>query len=328
MAKVIGLGNALVDIMTPLENDDILKKINFPKGSMQLVDEAKSNEIIELTSHIKSQLASGGSAANTIHGMARLGVNSAFVGKVGPDAYGDIFKKDLEDSHITPILLQTQTDTGRAVAMVSPDSERTFATFLGAAVELTADDITAEMFETYDLLHIEGYLVFNEDLIEKAVKTAKEMGLLISLDLASFNVVEAKLDFLQRITKQYVDIIFANEEEAKSYTGQDDPEKALEIIAEQVTVSVVKIGKEGSLILKNDKREKVGIIKAKAIDTTGAGDLYAAGFLFGYLNGYTLKQAGEIGALLAGKVIEVMGAKIPEITWESILKEVEIIKLG
>ncbi len=328
MAKVIGLGNALVDIMTPLENDDILKKINFPKGSMQLVDEAKSNEIIELTSHIKSQLASGGSAANTIHGMARLGVNSAFVGKVGPDAYGDIFKKDLEDSHITPILLQTQTDTGRAVAMVSPDSERTFATFLGAAVELTADDITAEMFETYDLLHIEGYLVFNEDLIEKAVKTAKEMGLLISLDLASFNVVEAKLDFLQRITKQYVDIIFANEEEAKSYTGQDDPEKALEIIAEQVTVSVVKIGKEGSLILKNDQREKVGIIKAKAIDTTGAGDLYAAGFLFGYLNGFTLKQAGEIGALLAGKVIEVMGAKIPEITWESILKEVEIIKLG
>lgn len=328
MAKVIGLGNALVDIMTPLENDDILKKINFPKGSMQLVDEAKSNEIIELTSHIKSQLTSGGSAANTIHGIARLGMDSAFVGKIGPDSYGEIFKKDLEDSHITPILRHTQTDTGRAVAMVSPDSERTFATFLGAAVEMTADDITAEMFDGYDLLHIEGYLVFNEDLIEKAVKTAKEMGLQISLDLASFNVVDAKLDFLQRITKQYVDIIFANEEEAKSYTGQDDPKKALEIIAEQVTVSVVKIGKEGSLILKDNQIEKVGIIKVKAIDTTGAGDLYAAGFLYGYLNGLTLKQSGEIGSLLAGKVIEVMGAKISETTWESILKEVNNIELG
>lgn len=326
MAKVIGMGNALVDIMTPLENDDIVNQINFPKGSMQLVDSEKSAEVLNLTSHIKSQLASGGSAANTIHGLARLGMETAFVGKIGPDIYGDIFKQDLIDSQITPVLFHTETETGRAVAMVTPDSERTFATYLGAAVELSANDIKTELFTGYDVLHIEGYLVFNEELIEKAVKTAKEAGLKISLDLASFNVVEAKLEFLQRIVGQYVDILFANEEEAKAFTGEENPEKALEIIGKQVAISIVKVGREGSFILKDGVKTKVGVINATSLDTTGAGDLYASGFLYGYLNGLSLQQAGQIGALLAGKVIEVMGAKMNDKRWELILSEVKNIE--
>ena len=325
MAKVIGLGNALVDIMTSLENDQILSDINFPKGSMQLVDAHKSQEILELTANLKSSLASGGSAANTIHGIARLGMDTAFVGSIGTDEYGNIFKQDLINSNITPKLFESKTETGRAVAMVSPDSERTFATYLGAAVDLSAKHITAELFKGYDMLHIEGYLVFNEDLIETAVKTAKEAGLEVSLDLASFNVVDAKLDFLQRISKEYVDIIFANEEEAKSFTGQDDPEKALQIIAEYAKVSIVKIGKEGSMILKDGKVTRVGIITATALDTTGAGDLYAAGFLFAYLNNYGLEKAGKIGALLAGKVIEEMGAQIKDVVWTDILAQVKDI---
>lgn len=326
MAKVIGLGNALVDIMTPLKNDDILQQIDFPKGSMQLVDADKSAEILKLTSDIKSSIASGGSAANTIHGIARLGMETAFVGKVSNDEYGEFFKQDLLKSNITPSLFYSPTETGRAVALVTPDSERTFGTYLGAAVELSADDITAEIFKGYDMLHIEGYLVFNEDLIEKAVKVAKEVGLQVSLDLASFNVVDAKLDFLKKIVGQYVDILFANEEEARSFTGQDDPEKALEIIAEQVDVSVVKVGKEGSMILKEGLKTKVNVIEAYPIDTTGAGDYYASGFLYGYLNGLTLSQAGEIGSLLAGKVIEVMGATISDDVWKDIHEEVKRIE--
>ena len=325
MAKVIGLGNALVDIMTSLENDQILSDINFPKGSMQLVDADKSKEILELTANLKSSLASGGSAANTIHGIARLGMDCAFVGSVGSDEYGHIFKQDLIKSNITPKLFESKTETGRAVAMVSPDSERTFATYLGAAVDLSAQHITPELFKGYDMLHIEGYLVFNEELIEKSVKTAKEAGLEVSLDLASFNVVDAKLEFLQRISKEYVDIIFANEEEAKSFTGQDDPEKALQIIADYAKISIVKIGKEGSMILKEGKTTRVGIIKATALDTTGAGDLYAAGFLFAYLNNLGLENAGKIGALLAGKVIEEMGAKIKDAVWTDILTQVKEI---
>ncbi|MCK5776258.1 MAG: adenosine kinase, partial [Bacteroidales bacterium] len=228
-------------------------------------------------------------------------------------------------SHITPKLFESKTETGRAVAMVSPDSERTFATYLGAAVDLSANHITPELFKGYDMLHIEGYLVFNEELIEKSVKTAKEAGLEVSLDLASFNVVDAKLEFLQRISKEYVDIIFANEEEAKSFTGQDDPEKALQIIAEYAKVSIVKIGKEGSMILKDGQTTRVGIIKATALDTTGAGDLYAAGFLFAYLNNLGLENAGKIGALLAGKVIEEMGAQIKDTVWSDILSQVKVI---
>jgi len=326
MAKVIGLGNALVDIMTPLRNDDILQQIDFPKGSMQLVDAEKSAEILKLTSDIDSSIASGGSAANTIHGIARLGMETAFVGKISDDEYGEFFKQDLIKSNIKPALFYSETETGRAIALVSPDSERTFGTYLGAAVELSAADITADIFKGYDMLHIEGYLVFNEDLIEKAVKVAKQEGLEVSLDLASFNVVDAKLDFLKRITDKYVDILFANEEEARSFTGQDDPEKALEMISEQVDVSVVKVGKEGSMILKEGLKTKVQVIDAKPIDTTGAGDYYASGFLYAYLNGMTLAQAGKLGSLLAGKVIEVMGATISDEVWKEIIEEVRIIK--
>lgn len=325
MAKVIGLGNALMDIMTPLENDDILKQIDFPRGSMQLVDAEKSNEILKLTSHLKSSLASGGSAANTIHAIARLGMEAAFVGKVGKDDFGKLFEEDLVQSRITPSLFYSETETGRAVAMVSPDSERTFGTYLGAAVEMGPQEMTIDVFKGYDLLHIEGYLVFNEKLIEKAIVTAKEAGLKVSMDLASFNVVEAKLDFLKRMANDYVDIIFANEEEAKAFTGEENPEKALDMIAELVDISIVKIGKDGSMIKQKGTITKVGVIKADPIDTTGAGDYFAGGFIYGYLNGLTHKQSGEIGALLAGKVIEQMGCHIPKDIWDEIIEEVKRI---
>lgn len=325
MAKVIGLGNALMDIMTPLENDDILTKIDFPRGSMQLVDADKSNEILKLTSHLKSSLASGGSAANTIHGIARLGMEAAFVGKVGRDEFGKLFEEDLVKSGITPSLFYSETETGRAVAMVSQDSERTFGTYLGAAVEMSPDEMSPAIFRGYDLLHIEGYLVFNEELIEKAIRTAKECGLKVSMDLASFNVVEAKLDFLKRMAKDYVDIIFANEEEAKAFTGESDPEKALREIAESVDLSIVKIGKDGSMIMQDGEIFRVGIIDANPIDTTGAGDYYAGGFIYGYLNALNHEQCGKIAALLAGKVIEQMGCHIPGDIWEEILEEVNKI---
>lgn len=325
MPKVIGLGNALMDIMTPLENDNILKHIGFPRGSMQLVNADKSNEILKLTSHIKSSLASGGSAANTIHAIAHLGMETAFVGKVGEDEYGRLFEEDLKNSGITPSLFYSKTETGRAVAMVSPDSERTFGTYLGAAVEMGPDEMTPEVFKGYDVLHIEGYLVFNEELIEKAIVTAKETGLKVSMDLASFNVVEAKLDFLQRMAKDYVDIIFANEEEAQAFTGEKDPVKALKKIAESVDLSIVKVGKEGSMIMQNGTITNVGVIDANPIDTTGAGDYYAGGFIYGHLKGLKLEQSGKIGALLAGNVIEYMGCNIPSKTWKKILEEVKKI---
>ena len=156
------------------------------------------------------------------------------------------------------------------------------------------------------------------------MKIAKENGLQISIDLASYNVVEAQRDFLSRIIPEYVDIVFANEEEARAYTGLN-PYDALQTIAEQCDVAIVKIGKEGSLILADGETYKIDIIPVKTLDTTGAGDQYAAGFLYGYINKLGFKKCGKIGALLAGKVIENYGARISSNLWDEILQTTESI---
>lgn len=320
MDKILGMGNALVDVMTKIKEDSTLQELNLPKGSMQLVDANFSKKVIETTKHLNPVMTSGGSAANTIHGLAKLGIETGFIGKVGTDELGIFFKNDLESAQIKPFLLQSQTPSGKAVALVSPDSERTFATFLGAAVELAAPDINPEIFEGYQYFHIEGYLVQNHELIESAVKMAKQKGLKVSLDLASFNVVEENLEFLQTIVKEYVDIIFANEEEAKAFTGTE-PQESLNILGNLCEYAVVKIGKQGSLIQHGSEKTQVGIIGIDAFDTTGAGDLYAAGFLYGLVKDLSLTRCGELGALLSGKVIENLGAKISEENWKEIMKQ-------
>ena len=320
MKKVLGIGNALVDLMTQIDNDNVLNDLDLPKGSMQLVDRNVSEKVINKTKHLKRSIASGGSAANTIHGLARLGVETGFIGKIGKNEMGTYFREDMIKSGISPLLLESDSDSGVAVALVSPDGERTFATFLGAAIELSADDLNEDMFKGYDILHIEGYLLQNYALIETACNFARNQGLLISLDLASFNVVESHRDFLAYIAKEFADIIFANEEEAKAMTGRQ-PEDALQHIAEWCDIAIVKIGKEGSLIKTNGETTKVEAIQTVVTDTTGAGDLYASGFLFGVLNDYSMEECGRIGTLLAKNVIEQMGAKIPDEVWDEIANE-------
>lgn len=318
MAKVLGMGNALVDILIQINSDDLLKEYGLPKGSMQLFEKEFVNKMLVYAKNMKQSLSSGGSAANTIHGLANLGVETGFMGKIGRDRTGEFFKKDLEIHKIHPMLFHGNSDTGKAVALISPDSERTFATYLGAAVELCTTDLESEHFKGYDYFHIEGYLVQNHELISTAVEMAKENGLKVSLDLASFNVVDDNLDFLHDLVKHYVDIVFANEDEAKSFTGKK-PEIAVNDLANIVDIAVVKTGKRGSLVKQNSSLHKINIIPAKAIDTTGAGDLYAAGFLYGLTQNIDLKKCGDIGSVLSGKVIEVIGAKMNEERW-SIIK--------
>ncbi len=325
MSKVLGMGNALVDILTRMENDDLLTKLNFPKGSMQLVSaETSATILLEIANHVQ-EMASGGSAANTIHGLSCLGVATGFFGKVGKDVLGAFFKKDMSANNIDAKLLESDNESGKAVALISPDSERTFATYLGAAVELCADDVTKELFEGYTHFHIEGYLVYNQPLIEKALKYAKEAKLIVSLDLASFNVVEDNLAFLKEMVAKYVDILFANEEEAKAFTKKEHRE-ALDEMAKDCNIAVLKLGKQGSLIKQNKTAFEVGVIPANSIDTTGAGDLYAAGFLYGLINLLPLDKCGEIAALLSGNVIEVVGPKMEKDRWDKIHEELKKMK--
>jgi sugar/nucleoside kinase (ribokinase family) len=326
MKKVIGMGNALVDVLVRIDDDQLLEKFELPKGSMQLVDKEKSRMIIEALGHLQYEIASGGSAANTINGLANLGAPAGYIGKIHEDRFGQIFRKDMTDKGIQAFLLAGSQDTGIATTLISTDSQRTFGTYLGAAVELAAADLKGAFFKGYDYLHIEGYLVQNHELLETAVKLARENGLKVSIDLASYNVVEANLEFLKDLVSEHVDIVFANEEESKAFTGME-PEPALDEISKICEIAIVKVGARGSMVKAGKERIIVEAIPAKPVDTTGAGDLYASGFLFGHAKGYTLDQCAKLGGLLGGNVIEVIGPKMNATRWSAVKSAVdEILK--
>ncbi len=324
MKKILGIGNALVDIMTQINDDSILERFELPKGSMQLVDEAKSGMIKLVTQKSKRTLASGGSAANTIHGLAMIGTHAGFIGSIGEDELGDFFENDMKKAGVSTMLLRRDTVTGTAVALVSTDSERTFATHLGAAVELDDKDLRPEYFKDYNILYMEGYLIINRAMVERACILARENKMKVAVDLASFNVVEEQLDDFTEIIEKYVDIVFANEEEARAFTGSG-PEEALKKISESCEVAVVKVGSEGSWIKRGDEIVKVGTEKVNVKDTTGAGDLYASGFLYGYARGLDLDKCGLIGSLLAGKVIENIGARMNEEQFAELRESIKTI---
>ena len=323
--SVLGIGNALIDVLITITDDAVLQKFGLPKGSMTLVDEILSAEIKKETKNSKRSIQTGGSAANTVHGIAKLGGQCGYIGKISADEFGDFYLEDFRNNKINTHFFYSETGTGHATGLISPDSERTFGTYLGAAMELTADEMTHEIFRDYGILHIEGYLVQNHALIEAAMRIAKENGLLVSIDMASFNIVEANIDFLHRIIREYVDIVFANEEEATSLTGKN-PHDALLEIAEMCSIAVVKLGANGSLIKSGDRVIHIDAISAKSIDTTGAGDIYASGFLYALTENLDLEIAGKIGSLLAGNVVEIIGAKIQDETWSKLLPQVELLK--
>jgi sugar/nucleoside kinase (ribokinase family) len=318
MKQILGIGNALVDVMTLIDSDVTLKKFSLPKGSMQLVDDQKSALIKSETIKFKRNMASGGSAANTIHGLAMLGVKTGFIGSVGRDETGDFFENDMKAAGVRTILSRRNTVTGTAVALISPDSERTFATHLGAAVELSASDLRENDFKDFDILYLEGYQIINRPLVERACSIAKQFGMKIALDLASYNVVEARLNDFKELIEKYVDIVFANEDEAKSFTGFS-PSEALKSLALICDIAIIKAGKEGSMIKYANETLNISAIPVKSIDTTGAGDLYASGFLYGYAMGLPLEKCGFFGSVLAGHVIEIVGARMDRPKWSKIL---------
>ena len=319
--KVIGIGNALTDMLVNLDDDSVLGRFNLPKGSMSLVDTQLQTEISKSVAGLPYSLSLGGSAGNTIRAMARLGCDVGFIGKVGRDTTGDFFEKALVNLGVEPFVFRGTEKSGKCVSLVSADGERTMVTHLGAALELSVDDVAASLFDGYDCLYVEGYLVQNHELITTAVRTAKEAGLQVAIDLASYNVVADNLEFLRSLVCDYVDILFANEDEAKTFTGEPEPLNALQAISEMCGLAVVKIGTKGALAKRGSEVVHTGIMTvAKRVDTTGAGDFYAAGFLSGLCDGLSLRQCGTIGAIAAGKVIEVVGTTFGEDAWSDLLR--------
>lgn len=323
MKKVLGIGNALVDLLVKIDNESILEKLELPKGSMTLIDDAGLKTIKNEVKDFATKKVTGGSVANTINGLAALGVDTAYIGKVGKGDSGIFFENDMKQNGVATHLLKSETPTGRAFALVSPDGERTFGTFLGAAIEMTAEDLTHEPYKDADIFYAEGYLVQNKTLIEEAMKMAKDQGLLVAIDMASYNVVEANKEFMRHLLSEYVDIVFANEEEALAFCDTKDSCEAASILSELVSIAVVKIGPHGSYVKSGDKIYRAGIYGNKAVDKTGAGDSYAAGFIYGLIHDLDLGKCARIGAYIADHVIATTGAKLNKTVWEKIIGDIE-----
>jgi sugar/nucleoside kinase (ribokinase family) len=323
MDKIIGMGNALVDVLVRIDDDSLLEKLHLPKGSMQLIQEDTLSEIRKYTSGMKIHRSTGGSAGNTVCALAALGANPGFIGKVGQDETGTFFGDTLRQRGVNALLATCDLPSGIASTFISTDGERTFGAYLGAAATLRAEDLSRKMFAGYNYLYIEGYLLQDHDLMLRAVQLAKEEGLQVCLDMASYNVVEAERDFFDQLIVKYVDIVFANESEALAYTGKA-PHEALEEIASKCSIAVVKTGKEGSLVKKGT--EVIQLLSCpvdNVLDTTGAGDFYAAGFMYGLTCGYSLEKCVQISTILATAVIQEVGTTLPAKKWDEIKLNIE-----
>jgi sugar/nucleoside kinase (ribokinase family) len=320
--KVLGIGNALVDILAVIEDDTHLDRLSLPKGSMQLIDEKRLKTLDAAIENTDKIVAAGGSASNTITSMAKLGVETGFIGKIGSDAYGKYYRDDLEKYGVCLHLIETSLASGIATTFISKDGERTFGTYLGAAATLTPDDLDEKIFQNYRYLYLEGYLVQNLELIRKALALSKKNGLKTILDLASYNVVEENRSFLLEVIPEFVDILFANREEANALLGVQ-PREALSILSKQVEIAIVKDGANGSWIgRRNEPEVFIPTDPIRRVDTTGAGDYYAAGFLYGLIKGLPLATCGRIGTILAQQVIQIIGAKLDEAHWDDIKKQI------
>ncbi|MCF0163946.1 MAG: adenosine kinase [Bacteroidales bacterium] len=325
MKSILGIGNALTDILAILPDSNMLETFNLSKGSMQHVDAETGNKIWEILKEFGIKYVAGGSAANTIATTAILGMRSAFIGKVGLDEIGSLYKSNQKQNGIESKLLRGKAPSGRSMVLITEEnSERTFATYLGAALELEPEDLNPNDFDGYDYFHIEGYLVQNQRLIRRAVEIAKSKGMIISLDLASYNVVESNRAFLHDIVENYVDIVFANESEAEAFTLKS-PREAIDDLAKVCKIAVVKIGKDGSMVKSGDEFHIIEPWPANPIDATGAGDTYAGGFLYAHSMGMPLEICGQVGSILAAKVVEVIGSKIDIPRWKDAKKELRAL---
>ena len=318
MKSILGIGNALTDILAVFPDDSMLREYHLPPGSMQHVDLETGDRIWSKLKEWGVKYVPGGSAANTITCTSIFGMPSCFIGKIGNDELGLLYKSTLEQFGVKTNLMTGTKGSGRAMCFITgANAERTFADYMGAALELVPEDLKEEDFRGYDYFHIEGYLVQNQDLIRRAVQMAREAGCKISIDMASYNVVESNEAFFHNLVEKYVDIVFANEDESFAYTHLN-PEEAVQMIAEQCDIAVVKVGKNGSYVQQGSKRHHIGAITTSCTDSTGAGDLFAGGFLHALSDGFDIRRCAEIGTIAAGRVVEIIGTKLSDETWEEI----------
>lgn len=309
---VVGIGNALVDVLSQ-EDDDFIGRLDMAKGSMTLIDTERAEEIYAAMSGTTE--ASGGSAANTLSGVASFGGRAAYIGRVSDDGLGKAFGHDLNSLGVR-FSSPRATDgdpTGRCMIIVTPDGERTLNTYLGASASLCADHLDLDLIGRSGVTFLEGYL-FDRDDAKDAFRTAASAahaaGRKVSLTLSdSFCVDRHRDDFLD-LVENGVDILFANEEEITKLYGVDSFDAGIDAVRGMCEIAAVTKGKEGSVVVTADEQVAVEAHQVpKRVDTTGAGDLYAAGFLYGLTQGRSLFDCGRLGSIAAAAVIGHIGPR-------------------
>jgi len=310
---VLGIGNALVDVIAQAAEDFLLAH-GMRKGGMALIDEAQAEALYQEMGPATE--ISGGSAANTLVGVASLGARAAFIGKVKADGLGHTFIHDIRAAGVTfatPAATEGPA-TGRSLILVTPDGERTMNTYLGAAQNLRPDDVADALVRDSAITYLEGYLWDPQDAkaaFLKAAGLAHQAGRLVALSLSdAFCVDRFRAEFLNLIRSRTIDLTFANEAEVKSLYQTADFDSAVAALREDAVLGVVTRSEKGCLIITREETHAVPAAPIdRFVDATGAGDLFAAGFLFGLARGLELPAAGGIGALCAAEIIQHLGAR-------------------
>lgn len=311
---VAGLGNALVDALVRFDDTDFLARSGYTRGHMTPVDHEAWEAAYELVREHGVEIASGGSCANTIAALGLLGARSVYCGQIGRDAFGQLYARRMEEACGTHALSWTDAaPTGKCLSIVSAtDAERTMLTDLGAAVTMDSIEHFDPILRDSKLLHLTGYLLLGEPMKSRAMEAvaiANQQQVPISLDVADPFVVGVTKEDMWHLIEEFCDVVFLNAEEARALTGEE-PLEALEKLREDVEVVVLKLGSAGSLVADREQVVEIGVHKVDAVDTTGAGDAYAAGFLYGLVNGWPLRESAELGSRVAGLTVAQLGAVV------------------
>jgi fructokinase len=311
--KILGIGNAIVDVLAKV-NDEFLIKNNLVKGSMKLIDKS---EFEKLEKNIKiEKVVAGGSVANTMAGISYLKGSPSFIGKVNSDKFGNLYKKSLKNINVDFHYIEKQESlpTGTSIILITPDSERTMCTYLGISSHLSADDISKNSILDHELIFLEGYLWDkgnSEKMFKHAINIAKKNKIKIAMSLSDiFCVTRHKQDFYN-LLKNDLNILIGNENEINELTGKENLLASINQLKEFDKLIVVTRSDKGSLAIKNNEVINCESVKVdKVLDLTGAGDLFAAGFLKEYLDKSDIKKCLTIGSIVASKIIQKIGARL------------------
>jgi sugar/nucleoside kinase (ribokinase family) len=307
----VSMGSALLDFTFQVE-ENILSELNLIKGHMHLIDDKQSREIFKRVSNLDVEITPGESAANVAAGVAYLGGKSAFMGSVGNDEHGALYINETRKSGVDVIINTYDQLTGHAITFITPDSERTFATHLGAALCFSENDVSEKDIASSSVLHIEGYMLeadFTYSACIKAMDFAVNSKTLISVDLSDPALINRIKERLEFVLEKYVDIVFVNEEEAVAFTGKQQKD-ALRELAKYAGLSIVKLGAQGSLISYEGSEYEIKPVTANVMNTNGAGDMYAASIIYGITSNLDIIESGNLASKNSALVVSQIGARL------------------